>query len=206
MKFYYSPGACSLGIHFLIEEIGVEYEGIPIHIKNGDQLRDAYVKVNPKSKVPAVLRDDGSLLTEFGVIAHWLSQTYAKDRFAPDSFEQELRIMETLDYIVATMHMQGFSRILRPQKFTPNEADLEWVQNNGKDIVTKAAGFLSTQLGDNPFIMGDRLAIADAALFYTMFWGVARLKLDLPENLIAYFDRMSARPAAQRAMRLEELI
>ncbi len=206
MQFYYSPGACSLGIHFLIEEIGVDYEGIAIHIKNGDQLKDAYVNVNPKSKVPALLRDDGSLLTEFGVIAHWLTQTYAKEQFEPENFEQELRIMETLDYIVATMHMQGFSRILRPQKFTPNDGDLEWVQGNGKDIVMKAAGFLSEQLGDRPFIMGEKLTIADAALFYTMFWGIRRLKLDLPENLIAYFERMSARPAAQRAMRLEDLI
>lgn len=206
MKFYYSPGACSLGIHFLLEEIGVDYEGVPIHIKNGDQLKDAYGAVNPKSKVPAVLRDDGSLLTEFGVIAHWLTRTHARDRFKPESFEQELRIMETLDYIVATMHMQGFSRVLRPQKFAKSESDLDWVQGNGRDIVMKAAGFLSEQLGENDFIMGDRLTIADAALFYTMFWGVARLKLDLPANLIAYFDRISARPAAQRAMQLEELI
>lgn len=111
MKFYYSPGACSLGIHFLLEEIGVDYQGVPLHIKNGDQLKDAYVAVNPKSKVPAVLRDDGSLLTEFGVITHWLTRTHARDRFEPESFEQEQRIMETLDYIVATMHMQGFSRV-----------------------------------------------------------------------------------------------
>tara|TARA_R100000687_G_C6337432_1_gene112591 strand:+ start:203 stop:586 length:384 start_codon:yes stop_codon:yes gene_type:complete len=127
MKFYYSPGACSLGIHFLLEEIGVAYEGVPIHIKNGDQLKDANVAVNPKSKVPAVLRDDGSILTEFGVIAHWLTRTCANDRFAPESFEKELRIMETLDYIVATMHMQGFSRVLRPQKFVRSESDLDWV-------------------------------------------------------------------------------
>ena len=206
MKFYYSPGACSLGIHFLLEEIGVDYEGIAIHIKNGDQLKDAYLKVNPKSKVPAILRDDGSLLTEFGVIAHWLTQTYARGRFEPESFEQELRIMETLDYIVATVHMQAYSRILRPQKFTRNEDDLDWVRDNGKDIVMKAAGFLSDQMGDHPFIMGERLTIADAALFYTLFWGVARLKLDLPQNLIAYFERMCARPAALGAMRLEELI
>ena len=206
MKFYFSPGACSLGIHFLLEEIGINYEGVAIHIQNGDQLKDAYVQINPKSKVPAILRDDGSLLTEFGVIAHWLAQTHAREQFEPDSFEQELRIMETLDYIVATMHMQGFTRLLRPQKFTPNDGDLVWVQNYGKDIVMKAAGFLSTQLGDNPFIMGERMTIADAALFYTMFWGVARLKLDLPANLIGYFERMSARPAAQKAMQLEGLI
>ena len=206
MKFYFSPGACSLGIHFLLEEIGVDYDGVAIHIKNGDQLKEDYIRVNPKSKVPAVLRDDGSLLTEFGVIAHWLAQTYAKETFGPESFEEELRILETLDYIVATMHMQGFSRILRPQKFTPNDADLDWVQGAGTDIVMKAAGFLSKQLGDGPFIMGNRMTIADAALFYTMFWGVVRLELDLPDNLIAYFRRMSDRPAAQRALALEGLV
>ncbi|WP_407495724.1 glutathione S-transferase family protein [Pseudooceanicola sp. MF1-13] len=206
MKFYYSPGACSLGIHFLLEEIGVDYEGVPILIKDGDQLKEPYVSVNPKSKVPAVLRDDGTLLTEFGVIAHWLAHTYAKDSFVPETFEEELRTMETLDYLVATVHMQGFSRMLRPQKFTPNEADLDWVRENGNAIVMKAAKHLSQQLSDKPFIMGDKMTIADAALFYTMFWGVVRLNLDLPENLIAYFKRMSDRPAAKKALELEGLV
>lgn len=205
MKFYFSPGACSLGIHFLLEELGVEYEGKPILIKDGEQLKEAYVAVNPKSKVPAVLRDDGSLLTEFGVIAHWLAHTHGQGKLAMGSFEDDLRTMETLDYLVATVHMQGFSRMLRPQKFTPNEADLDWVRENGKTIVMKAAKHLSEQLGDNPFIMGDKMTIADAALFYTMFWGIVRLNLDLPENLIAYFKRMSERPAAKKAFELEGL-
>ena len=206
MKFYFSPGACSLGIHFLLEEIGADYEGIPIHIKNGDQLKEDYVKVNPKSKVPAIIRDDGSLLTEFGVIAHWLSHTCGKDKFAAGTFEEELRIMETLDYLVATVHIQGFSRLLRPQKFSPTEADLDWVRENGKVIVVKAFKLLSEQLKDRPFIMGERMTIADAAMFYTLFWGVTRLNLDLPENIVAYFNRLSMRPAAKRAMELEGLL
>ena len=205
MKSYFSPAACSLGIHLLLEEMGVDYEGVTINVRDGDQFKADYVAINPKSKVPAIIRDDGTLLTEFGVIARWLAHAHGPDTMNPRDFEEDLRITETLDYIVSTVHMQGFTRLLRPQKFTPHEADLDWVRNYGTEIVMKAMAHLSDQLADQDFIMGDRMTIADAALFYTLFWGVVRLKLDLPGNLVAYYHRMAERPAAQRAFELEGL-
>jgi glutathione S-transferase len=206
MIFYFAPGACSLGIHFLLEEIGAPYEGVPVQIKDGAQFQEPYVSINPKSKVPALLRDDGTLLTEFGAIAPWAALSLAPDRFTPADINEAARITETLDYIVGTVHMQGFSRTFRPAKFTPNDADHDWVRSEGLKIVTRAMQHLSAQLGDRAFIMGDRLSIADAAFFYTLFWSTQRAKLDLPDNLIAYYKRLSARPAAERAMSLEGLI
>ncbi len=172
MKLYYSPGACSLGIHFLLEETGLPYEAVPVVIKQQENLTPAYAAINPKQKVPVLQRDDGSYLTEFGAICHWLSHGPAADLLAPGTLEAEVRTIETLDYIVGTIHMQGFSRILRPQKFSPSESDLDWVREQGRDIVTKGFGHLSQQLGAKPFLTGDRLGIADAAALYVLFCGI----------------------------------
>ena len=205
MRFFYAPGACSLGIHFLLEEIGVEYEAVPIIIKEGEQFRPDYVRINPKSKVPALERDDGSILTEFGAISHWLANSVGAEEFKSQDLEEEVRTKEILDYVVGTAHMQGYSRILRPQKYTPNEADLEWVREKGREIVFSSLDILSKKLGDNPFIMGDRLSIADAAMLYTLFWAIHRLSLDVPPNVTDLYKRLCDRPAAQNAFRQEGL-
>ena len=73
MKLYYAPGACSLGIHVLLEEIGKPYEAAPVNLREGAQYKPDFVAINPKSKVPTLERDDGSVLTEFPAIAYWLA-------------------------------------------------------------------------------------------------------------------------------------
>lgn len=206
MKLYYAPGACSLGIHYLLEEIGATFEALPVIIRDGEQFTSDYVDLNPKSKVPTLVRDDGSVLTEFGAIASWLAQTIGAEQLRSPDVEHAVRTTETLDFVVSCVHMQGFTRMFRPVKFTPHEADYPWVQDQGRQIVMKAMTVLSDRLGDRPFMTGDRLSAADGAMFYVLVWGVYRMKMDLPPNIVALFDRYFARPAAQRALAREGLL
>ena len=75
MKLFYSPGACSIGIHVLLEEIGKPYEAQLVNLREGGQFKPDFTAVNPKSKVPTLVRDDGSVLTEYPAIAYWLART-----------------------------------------------------------------------------------------------------------------------------------
>ena len=74
MKLYYAPGACSIGIHVLLEEIGKPYEAERGQSAQGEQYKPPFTAVNPKSKVPTLARDDGSVLTEYPAIAYWLAR------------------------------------------------------------------------------------------------------------------------------------
>src|SRR5271167_2901410 len=107
MKLYYAPGACSLGIHVLLEEIGKPYDGVVVSLRQGEQFQPAFTAVNPKSKVPTLERDDGSVLTEFPAIAYWLARTNPGAHLLPEDVESQARALEALDYVVATVHMQG---------------------------------------------------------------------------------------------------
>ncbi len=97
-------------------------------------ISEAYVAVSPKSKVPALDRDDGSVLTEYGAIATWLARTNPEAKLLPSDPDAEVRAMEAMDYAVATMHMQGFARFARPANFAPDEASKEAVQARGREI------------------------------------------------------------------------
>jgi glutathione S-transferase len=204
MKLMYSPGACSVGIHVLLEEIGKPYEAQLVNLREGGQFKPDFTAVNPKSKVPTLVRDDGSVLTEYPAIAFWLARTNPEKKLLPDDVESQTRGIEALDYAVATIHMQGFSRLFRAANYTPNPEDEDKVKERGKEIVEKGFAVLDKALAGKDYVAG-QFSVADTALFYVEFWGGKRMNMKLPPNCEAHLNRMLARPAVQRVMQQEGL-
>ncbi len=204
MKLYYTPGACSLGIHILLQEIGKPFDLEKVDLMNGAQFQPPFVTFNPKSKVPALQRDDGSILTEFPAIAFYLARTNPQKNLLPASIEGETRALELLDYLIATVHMRGFTRVFRPINFAPSEADAGKVREAGRDIVLKAFNLLEPVLGSQDYILGE-FSVVDAALFFLEYWALNHLKLPIPENFAAHQARLRGRPAVQQALAAEGL-
>src|SRR5262249_44478823 len=96
MKLYYMPGACSIGIHVLLEEIGKPYDLHKIDGAKQEQYGPDFVKINPKSKVPTLVRDDGSVLTEFPAIATWLARKNPDKSLLPSDADAEARALEAM--------------------------------------------------------------------------------------------------------------
>ena len=69
----YAKRTCAIGIHVIMEEIGSPYDLRLIDLASGEQKLPKYKSINPKGKVPALVREDGSILTEFVAISMWLS-------------------------------------------------------------------------------------------------------------------------------------
>lgn len=201
---FYAPGACSLGIHVLLEEIGTSYGLEKVNLMEGQQYKPEFTSVNPKSKVPTLRRADGTVLTEFPAIAYWLAATNPAAKLWPADVEGQTAALEALDYVVATLHMQGFARLFRPGNFCADEAGHDAVRARGREIVDKGFALLDGRLAGKEWIAGS-YSVADAALFYVELWAVARMKIDLPGNLAAHFERMKARPAVERMMEQEGL-
>jgi glutathione S-transferase len=205
MKFFYSPNACSIGIHILLEEIGKPYERALVNFGEAAQYKPDYVAINPKSKVPAIQRDDGSILTEFPAIAYYLARANPQSGLLPDNAEGEIRGLELLEYMTATVHMRGYTRIFRPGNFTPTAADEPKIIETGRAFVTKGFEILEPALGGKPYLLGETLTFPDAGLFFLTYWAKHRAEIPMPANLDAYLTRMTARPAVQRVLAAEGL-
>ncbi|MDB5489587.1 MAG: Glutathione S-transferase [Reyranella sp.] len=204
MKLYYMPGACSLGIHVLLEEIGKPYDVHKVDGAKQEQYGPDFVKLNPKSKVPTLVRDGGSVLTEFPAIAVWLARKNPEKGLLPADADGEAQALEAMDYAVSTMHMQGFSRMFRPMNFAPTEADHDTVKARGKEIMEKGLAVMDKALEGKEYLAGS-FSVADAALFYVSFWAAGRMKMPLPKNVTAHYERMKARPAVKRVLEQEGL-
>lgn len=205
MKLFYSPGACSVGIHVILEEIGKPYELGLVALKDGAQHKPDYVAVNPKSKVPALLRDDGSLLTEFPVIAMWLAKANPDANLAPTDLEGETRCAEMLDYVCGTIHPQGFTRQFRTANFTPREEDFPKVVEQGNALAAKYFDVLQATWKGDTWVLPSGYSVADAALFFVEYWATRRSGMTLPPRLAAHLEAMLARPAVQRTLQQEGL-
>lgn len=198
MKLYHSPGSCSTGIHVLLAEIGCDFDVEFVNLKAGAQKQAAFQAVSTKGKVPALVRDDGSVLTEFQAIAFWLAKAHPEAGLLPLDLAGQTRVLEALDYMVGSVHMRGYTFILATSKFLDDPAGQAALRAHGLEVVKDGLTRLEAMLGDKPYLFGD-FTIADAGLFYICRFA-ARIPLDLSPRMQAFHDRMMQRPGVQKAM------
>jgi len=201
----YAKKTCSIGIHILLEEIGDPYELKILDFSKTEQKTTEYKAINPKGKVPALIRDDGSVLTEFAAIATWLAMSYPNKHLIPKDTEGMVRTIEALDFIVGTVHMLSWRLWRRPDAYVDDSEGQEKLRARGKIATLEALQLVSDQLLEKEYLVNG-FSIADAALYYTEFWVVDVAGWKLPENLNGHYERMKDRSSVQASRKLEGLI
>lgn len=195
MKLYYMPAACSLSVQITLRELDTPYE--PVLVKDG-KLADGtpYDAVNPRGQVPVLELDDGARLTEGPVIVQYLVDRQPGSTLLPaaGSFDR-YRELEWLNYLTSEVHQRFYPLFKFPQFSDDAKAEL-------RDDLDRKLAFVAEKLGDGDYLMGDTFTSADGYLFAMLRW-TKFLKVDLARwpNLVAYFQRVSERPAVQAAMR-----
>jgi glutathione S-transferase len=209
LKFYMTPGSCSTGIHILLETLELAFEVTIVNLPAGDHRQAAYLALNPKATIPALQLDDGSVLTEFQAIAWWLARAHPRGKLLPDDPTLAARAIELMDYVVGTVHGQGFTRLFTTDSYLPEGLDpaqrKTWhdaVQARGREIVAQAFEIIDARLPDTGLAIGTDFSVADAALFYVEFWA-DKTGLALPPRCAAHYQLVRARPVVQRVLREE---
>ena len=106
MKLYFSPGACSLSPHIVASEAGIPLDLVRVDVKTKTVVRDGdFWDVNPKGYVPALVLDDGAVLTEGPAIVQYLADLAPAAALAPPGGSLErVRLQETLNYLTSEIH------------------------------------------------------------------------------------------------------
>lgn len=196
-----TPGSCSTGIHILLEELELIFEVYIVNLLAGDHQKPEFLKINPKASIPVLVTKEGNALTDFQSIAWWLAHQYPKAQLLPSNFEEKIKVLDTMSYVIHTIHMQGFARIFTVEKFTPNEKDYDWVKEQGKNIIEQGFAVIAKTLMDRNYIVND-FSIADAALFYIEFWA-DKINIKMPEACQGHYQRMLKRPVVKQVLREE---
>ena len=201
MKLYYSPGACSLSPHIALLEAGLPYDLVKVDVRakkleNGDD----YFKINPKGQVPALGLDNGEIMTEGPVIVQMIADQAAGKNLAPANGSPErYRLQEWLNFVTTELH-KNFSPLFNPA--IPDE-----VKAFFKDRIMGKFKYADQKLAGQDYLMGSQFTVADGYLYTMLRWAEGN-KMDLSglNNLMAFKDRVGARPKVQEALVKEGLM
>jgi glutathione S-transferase len=193
MRLYLYPAACSIADHIALIEADLPYELMPIdNDKRTGDGRD-YVTINPRGFVPALELEDGTILTENLAILSFIAEQSGK--LIPEGELGRSRALEALSYMATTIHHglgAFFKGVPEPEK------------EKAGQTLAKGFGFLAEQIGDQPFLLGEKISIADPYLYWCLL-AAAKFDLPVPERLRVFFERMSQRPSVVRALAEEGL-
>ena len=190
---YYSPGACSLADHIALAESGLDYDTTKVDLKTHETEdgRD-YYDITPKGAVGAIGRD-GEVFTENVALLIMIAEESGK--LLPASGHERYRVLEAAVFITSEVH-KSFAPLF--------QGGSEDEKAKAKEKLGKKFAHLSDMLGEDGFLVGTDMSIADCYAIVMCLWAT-NMKIDLPANLAAYLTRMMARPAVRTAMQAEGL-
>lgn len=199
MKLYYSPGACSLAPHILLQESKAKYtlEKVDLKTKITEKGED-FKKINPKGYVPTLQLDNGEVLTEGPAIMQYIADQAPNSKLAPAAGTMaRYRLQEWLNFITSEIH-KGFSPLFNPA--VPDAYKTMVKENLGKRF-----DYLSEKLTKNNFLMGNDFTAPDAYLYTTLTWsGYVGIDLGRWPSLQAFVKRVGDRPAVKAAHAAEK--
>ena len=178
----------------MLEETGLPHRIVPVNIGNNEQFEPDFVRINPNSKIPAMV-DDGVRIFESGAILIHLAEKVGK--FLPASGQARADVLGWLFFQVGSVgpmfgqlgHFRGAKR-----------EDPYPVERFQKEV-ERLAAVLDKRLGEAEYLGGE-YSIADMA---TIGWARALgsyLKFDMSRwpNIVRWIDAVVARPAVHRAI------
>lgn len=214
-RLYYSPGACSLAVHIVLEEIGQPYETEIRSARNGEgTTTQDYLALNPKGRVPALTGVPGGsggaprILTEAIAILLFLARRYPEATLLPTDPAGQARCLEWLSWISVDLHGIGYGQLWRPHRFVSDSTLYEAVKTKGFENICAAYGHIDHILSDGrDWALPSCYTVVDAYLVVFWLWG-HRIGLDMEKEWPKWaglMTRVLERPAVQRAIIQEGL-
>lgn len=201
IELYHFPAACSRVTMTALEEIGLAYTPICVNLRASAQKDDAYLAINPKGTVPAIVFD-GRVMTENAAILWYLHAQHPKAGLLPEGDDAQSRFAPLSDLVwcSGTLH-PNVRQIRMPAKLT--RGDTDGVRADGLAKFALQCGRIAARIADG-WWYSDRWSIVDTYLYWA--YSTARkggFPLDDYPVLIDHARRVRERPSFQRVLEVE---
>jgi glutathione S-transferase len=201
LTLYFTPGACSLAAHIVLEESGEKYQTQLVDLVNGEQRSEPYLPINPQGRVPVLRLDDGEPLSENTAILPYLGKRFG---LWPSDPMGEARALSLIGFFAASVH-PAHAHIGRPERYATDPAAYPTIREAGLKTFHGYLKQIDAMLTGREWF-ADRYSVLDAYGLVFYAWGFRR---ELPLHELAAYtahkDRMLARPAVRRVAVEEKL-
>lgn len=189
--------------HWMLAELDLAYETRPIGPRTGETRSPEFLRLNPKHKIP-LLEHGSFVVSESAAIIAYLSETVAPREgfFLPGDTKRRAVLNEWCSFITMELDAGSLYVIRR-------HAQLANVYGEAPRAVESAKQYFSHQIecmmqrfaGDSATLMREGLSIADILLETCLDFALT-LEIELPPPLVTYRERLTERPAYQRAFQV----
>ena len=202
-QLYYSPGACSMAIHVVLNEMGLPFELKPINIQAGEGQSPEFLKINPRGQVPVLMADD-QVIREGAAIVLYLMDEF-KSALLPRSGKTRATALEWLMFANATMH-PAYSKVFFILKNVTDPTVREQLLKTAIDQINKLWEEVDVILRKNRFTCGKDLTAADIILAVIANWGgYFPQKPVLGDNVKRMLREVITRPSYVKALKVEQV-
>ena len=201
LTLYYAPGACSLAAHIVLEETGEKYEAERVDLAKGEQRTEAYLKIHPQGRVPALRLDNGEPLAENTAILPYLGKRFG---LWPKDAVAEAKALSLIGFFAASVH-PAHAHISRPERYATDKATFPDIQEQGRKTFHGYLKQVDGMLAGRQWL-SDQYSVVDPYAFVFYTWGVRReLPMAELKSYTAFKDRMLLRPAVRRIVEDEKI-
>ncbi|MFC3078297.1 glutathione S-transferase N-terminal domain-containing protein [Phenylobacterium terrae] len=201
---HYWPTPNGKKVTILLEELGIPYRVVPVHIGRGDQFTDEFLKISPNNRMPAIVDHEppggGAPISVFESGAIMLYLAEKAGRFWP----QEPRAKyEVVQWVMWQMANQGpkTGENGHFRRLGPEQGDQSYAIRRFGDEVHRLYGVLNNRLYDRRYLAGDEYTIADMISYpWTVNWQGQGIDIEEFKYFKRWFEEVGARPAVQRGM------
>lgn len=201
---YYAAHTCSLASHIALEDAGAKYELKRINFRENEQQSPAYLAINAKGRVPAMVTPHG-VLTETPAMLTFIAQSFPQAHLAPLSDPFAFAQLQSFNsYLCSTLHIAHAHR-MRGYRWANEPSSFADMQRKVPQSVGDCFKLIESGMLAGPWVMGETYTIADPYLFTLSQWieadGVDPATIP---RVMEHRSRMAARPNVKKAI-AEEL-
>jgi glutathione S-transferase len=201
LTLYFSPGACSMAAHIVLEEGGEKYQSQQVRLADGEQRSEAYLKINPQGRVPALVLDDGEAIAENTAILPYLGKRFG---LWPTDPVAEARALSLIGFLATSVH-PSVAHMWRPERYATDAAVYPQIQDMGRKTFDGYLEQIDRKLTGRQWF-SDRYSVVDPYLLVFYSWGLRRgFPMQDLKNFSAFKERMLQRPAVQQILAKEKI-
>ncbi|WP_371134612.1 glutathione S-transferase family protein [Phreatobacter sp.] len=200
MKFFYGPKTCALASRIALEEANAPYEPVRVDFASGEQTRPAFLAVNPKGRVPALVTDRG-VLTENVAILAFVAQSHPDRNIAPLGDPFAFAQMQAFNaYLASTVHVNHAHKH-RGARWATEESSFLDMRRKVPETMAASFTLIENEFLRGPWVMGEAYSVADAYLFTVTRW-LEGDGVDVAQfpRVADHLKRMGERPAVKAAL------
>ena len=194
-------------VRIFLAEKGIEVDTVQVDVLAGENLTDAYLKINPRGLIPSLELDDGTCLTETVAICRYLEETHPDPPLMGASpldkarVEMWQRVMEQdgLAAVGETYRNSAPNLAGRRMAGTAGGDQIPEIAEQGRERVAEFLDMLDERLGGSEYIAGDSFSIADITALCTVDFARAihMAPADSHTNIKRWHTAVSDRPSAR---------